>query len=261
MRLRSVHALYIIIFLVPFIIPTTPVNASGPSIPIIGRFSTSTIGIRIPTTPKWAHDTVLNATMAWNQAQVWYAEASNQANVYSLVESINGEAVVSFTMPSVYSKIAVGWTDYEFSRSSKIIMSTRTYLDPTVFNVNQGNNVTARRLALWLALHELGRVLGLGSVLDGRDIMDPRATSSRADDSPTLSTLDLYALNVLASGNAPAYVTLPNGIPNQFVEATSFLANSSNGVIPTPEFNGYSGIIASMVAAAVVFCYRRRKVS
>ena len=163
-------------------------------------------------------------------------------------------------MPAAYSGIAVGWTDYKYAPSSKTtILSTQTYLDPSVFTGSQESNVTAREYALRLALHELGRVLGLGSVLDGRDIMDPRATPNRAKESPFLSILDLYALNVLASGNAPSFVTLPGNVPNQFVDATNFIAPGSNSPIPTPEFNGPYGIIAAICALGASLYLRRRK--
>jgi hypothetical protein len=242
-------------------LPTPAVNATSASIPIAGRFSTYTIGVRIPMTPRWAHDIVLNATVIWNDAQVWYgASALASGKVYSLVESDDGGASISFTMPAAYSKIAVGWTDYEFASSSRIILSTRTYLDPTVFNVAQASNVTAREYALRLALHELGRVLGLGSVLDGRDIMDPRATPSSAE-SPVISTLDLYALSVLASGSVPSFVTLPSTTPDQFVDAATFISTGSSGFIPTPEFNGYYGMIATITAATALLLIRRRRTS
>ena len=204
---------------------------------------------------------MLNASIAWDHAQVWYQQyASVPGNVYSLVESNYGAASISFTMPAAYSGFAVGWTDYEFAPSSKTtIVSTQTYLDPHVFSNSQESNLTARQYALRLALHELGRVLGLGSVLDGRDIMDPTATPSRATESPLLSTLDLYALYVLASGNAPNFVTLPSNVQNQFVNAATFISGlESNTPIPTPEFDGYYGIMAAMCALGASLYLKRR---
>lgn len=239
----------------------TSVQASPDSIPINGRYSTFTIGLRIPTSPSWAHDTIVNASIIWDQAQLWYRQSeSSPAGVYSLVETNDGVASISFSMPAAFSGIAVGWTNYKFAASSKTtIISTETYLDPSVFSSSQESNVTAREYAFRLALHELGRVLGLGSVLDGRDIMDPRATPNRATETPLLSTLDLYALNVLASGSAPSFVTLPGDVPNQFVDATTFIAPSSNPPIPTPEFNGYYGMIIAICAIGSSIVLRRRK--
>lgn len=205
----------------------TPVSAAAqPSIPINGRYSVLTIKIYIPLSPRWAHDVVLNATVAWNRAQLTYLQNNPAATVYTFVETDDGTAtsVVSFSMPAAYASIAVGWTNYKFvpgSRSS--VVSTQTYLTPTIFSEAQANNGTARRYAFWLALHELGRVLGLGSLMDGKDIMEPRYFSGRVDEVPQFSTLDLYALHVLAQGSAPTFVTLPDGVQNQLMPVTAFL--------------------------------------
>jgi len=209
------------------LITLTPVNASTQySIPINGRYTVLTIKIYIPATPKWAHDVVLNATIAWNRAQLWSLENNSTATVYNFVEADDGTATstVSFSMPAAYASIAVGWTNYKFAPGSRTsIVSTQTCLTPTIFNDAQGSNATAREYAFWLALHELGRILGLGSILDGKDIMEPRYTPERITQVPKLSTLDLYALQVLAQGTAPTFVTLPNGVQDQFTPVTTFL--------------------------------------
>jgi hypothetical protein len=205
----------------------TPVHAVvQPSIPIIGRYSVLTIKVYIPRTPHWAHDVVLNATIAWNRAQLLALKTNPTATVYQFVETDDGTATstVSFSMPAAYSSIAVGWTDYKFAPGSRTsIISTRTYLTPSIFNSAQGANSTARRYAFWLALHELGRILGLGSLMDGKDIMEPRYMASRVNAVPKFSTLDIYALHLLAQGKAPQFVTLPDGTQDQLMPVTSFL--------------------------------------
>ncbi len=195
--------------------------SAQPSIPIIGRYSSLVISISVPQFPAWAHDVVVNAMVAWNQAQLWQGAASP---VYTFVEVNDGSAnaKVSFDMPKAYAGIAVGWTNYKFEPGSRtLIKSTQTYLDPATFNV--ADNLTAGQYPFWLALHELGRVLGLGSILDSSDVMDPMATPTRASQPPMLSTLDLYAVHVLASGSAPAFITLPASVLNQRVDARNFL--------------------------------------
>jgi hypothetical protein len=221
-------------YILPLILLTlmtlTPVHASTePSIPINGRYSILTIKIYIPAFPKWAHDVVLNATIAWNRAQLWNLQNNPTATLYNFVETDDGTAtsLVSFSMPAAYASIAVGWTTYKFASGSRTsIVSTQTYLTPTVFNEAQASNATARQYAFWLALHELGRILGLGSILDGKDIMEPRYTPARVTQIPNLSTLDLYALHVLAQGSAPNFVTLPDGVQDQFTPVTVFLQSS-----------------------------------
>jgi hypothetical protein len=226
------------------LLPIGSVHASQESIPINGRYATYTIGLRIPQSPKWAHDIVLNASKAWNQAQQWYQQQyGSSGNYYTLVEAADGSASISFSMPTAYAGIAVGWTNYNFAPSSRTeIISTQTYLDPTVFLNAQENNATARAYALRLALHELGRILGLGSVLDGHDIMDPRATPERATAPMYLSTLDLYALKVLASGNAPTFVTLPGDVQDQLLNATTFITPSVMLFAPSIPTNSTSTV-------------------
>ena len=214
--------------LLAIIVGTTPlVAAEQPSIPVYGRYSTLTIKIYIPAYPKWAHDVVLNATIAWNQAQqLWAAQNNYSALVYTFVQTneANATSVVSFSMPSVYAGFAVGWTNYKYAAGSQtLIVGTETYLTPSLFSADQAGNATARHYAFWLALHELGRVLGLGSILDGQDIMEPRYTSERILGTPRFSTLDLYTLHVLAAGSAPSFVTLPAGMSDQFTPVTEFL--------------------------------------
>jgi len=219
---------YILPLLLVLLLPVTPAHASPqPSIPINGRYSSLTIKIYIPPCPKWAHDIVLNATIAWNRAQLWNLPTNSVATLYTFAETDDGTAtsILSFTMSAAYASIAVGWTNYKFTTGSRTsIASTQTYLTPTVFNEAQAGNATAREYAFWLSLHELGRILGLGSVLDGRDIMEPRYTPQRVTQVPTLSTLDLYALHVLAQGSAPNFVTLPDGVQDQFTPVTAFLS-------------------------------------
>jgi hypothetical protein len=213
----------------------TPVHAaSQPVIPINGRYSVLTIKIYIPLTPKWAHDVVLNAAIAWNDAQAIYVQNNPTATVYNFVETDDGTAtsIVSFSMPTAYASIAVGWTNYKFATGSRTsIASTQTYLTPTIFSDAQGINATANRYAFWLALHELGRILGLGSIMDGKDIMEPRYFPARVDEVPQFSTLDLYALHVLALGSASTFVTLPDGVQNQFTPVTTFLPQAEDAAI------------------------------
>ena len=210
------------------LVTLTPVHAATPlyAIPINGRYSVLTIRIYIPQTPRWAHDIVLNATIAWNRAQLLYLQNSPTATVYTFVEADDGTATatISFSMPAAFAPIAVGWTSYKYAPGSRTsVVSTQTYLTPTIFNEAQGGNATAVRYAFWLALHELGRVLGLGSLLDGRDIMEPRYFPCRVDAVPQFSAIDLYALHILALGSSPAFVTLPDGMQNQLFPVTMFL--------------------------------------
>ena len=224
MRLKSVMIPVLVTAVLLAALTPAAQAQTQPSIPINGRYTLLTIRIYIPPTPKWAHDVVLNATIAWNNAQSWNQE--NQSIIYQFVESdeTTATSTIKFSMPAPYASIAVGWTNYKFASGSRTTyVSTETYLTPTIFNNANAGNATAGRYAFWLALHELGRILGLGSVLDPKDIMDPMYTPLRMSQVPNLSTLDLYAIHTLAQGSAPTFVTLPDGIQDQLTPATTFL--------------------------------------
>jgi hypothetical protein len=196
------------------------------SIPANGHFSTLTIGIQIPQNPAWAHDVAVNATRAWNQAQKWYQMNVQQGSPYVFLESSTGQVLLSFTLPTAYSKFAIAWTEYTYAPSSKTrIVGAHVYLSQTIFNQAQESNSTARQYAFRLVLHELGHVLGLGHVLDGKDIMDPRGPAYLSTQQPFISTLDLYAIHTLASTTSvPTFITLPSNITYQLMDARTFLS-------------------------------------
>jgi len=228
------------------------------SIPLNGRYSDLTITLDIQQEPRWAHDIVLNASIAWNQAQNWYDENFQAGPSYRFLESSSGSVKVNFGVPAAYSEFAVGWTDYKFAASPKnSIVSAQVYLDEGIFDAAQGGNSTVREYAFRLALHELGHVLGLGHLLDGKDIMDPRGPAYLSTKQPLLTTLDLYAIHLLASlANAPAFAYLPTSIPYRIVDASNFLLGEQS--IPAPEFSG-SHVIFSVLFAVVASLYLIRR--
>jgi hypothetical protein len=167
--------------------------------------------------------------LVWNQAQEWYAYEQNfhDGPTYELFESSTGNVTVCFHIPPAYSGLAVGWTEYKFAPSSKTsIISAEVFLDEKIFSAGQENNSTARQYAFRLALHELGRVLGLGSIIDGKDVMDPRKPSHLTTQQSLISTLDLHAIHTLASSdNVPHFIFLPSSVTYQLMDARKFLPN------------------------------------
>lgn len=230
--MRRAYTPLLLLILTCAVAMPTPTHATAYSIPVNGRFATSRIALEIPSTPKWAHDVVLNASLAWNNGQLWFQHNYfPDGNVYTFTESSSANVTVNFAIPAAFGGLAVGWTDYTFAPSSTTILSARTYLDPTVFNAAQENNATAKQYGFRLALHELGRVLGLGNLIDGNDIMDPLATPSRATQPPMFSTLDLFAVHVLASENTlTSTVIVLNTDQYQLLNARSLLTNP-NGFV------------------------------
>jgi hypothetical protein len=220
-----------------------PAYAHEYSIPVNGRFGNSRIALAIPSTPKWAHDIVLNASLAWNNAQLWYQHSySPDGNVFKYVESSPANATVNFALPTLCSGFAVGWTEYALAQSSNTILSARIFLDQTVFNANQENNVTARHYAFWLALHELGRALGLGSVLDGHDIMDPMGAPNRVSEQPMLSTLDLFAVHVLASESRYTSPIVLNTDQYQLLNAWNFINATATNKTPVVDSSFWNAL-------------------
>ena len=187
------------IFALLFLIVARPVHAESYSIPVVGRWSNPQIGLQIPSVPAWARDLVLNASRIWNLAQVWFQRNYfPDGGTYNFFETPTGNVTISFSMPTECQSIAVGWTQYVLAASSTIL-GAHVFLDGDVFNNTQEPNSTIRMFGLRVVLHELGRVLGLGSLVDGHDIMDPLGTIAHADIPPVISFIDLFALHVLAS--------------------------------------------------------------
>ena len=220
--------LLLILALATLVMIPNSAHATAYSIPVNGRFSRLKIELKIPSTPKWAHDVILNASLVWNRAQVWLQRVYFPMNeVYNFVESSTGNVTVSFGLPKAYAGFAVGWTQYVFAPSSTTILSAHVFLDRTIFGAEE-NNSTARNYAFRLALHELGHVLGLGLLLDGVDVMDPRGLDYFAILGPFISTLDLFAVHILASkNNYAAHAIELDTVEYQIRNAWTFLSIDS----------------------------------
>jgi hypothetical protein len=209
-----------------------PAYATTYSIPVVGRWPALQVGLQIPSTPSWAHDLVLNASQVWNRAQVWFTQNYFPGgDVYTFVESPVGNATVTFGMAAGYACIAVGWTQYTLDKSLTI-QGANVFLDSDVFNAGQAHNTTDLEYGFRIALHELGRVLGLGSLVDGSDIMDPIGTISHALDPPILSMIDLYALHILASESFFSSPIVLNTDQHLSMNGWSVLGFSSNNQTP-----------------------------
>ena len=59
--------------------------------------------------------------------------------------------------------------------------------------------------------------------MTGRISWSPGTRPQRINQTPKLSTLDIYAIHVLAQGSVPSFVTLPDGVKDQLTAATFFL--------------------------------------
>ena len=150
------------------------------------------------------------ALQVWNQAQLWFARAYfPNSSVYMLeVGDSSAQVQVKLLASSTVVGSIQGWTDY---RAQNGIMESASV------KIAAKNSAEA---ILVLSVHELGHVLGIGHVsCCGKDLMNAYPVTNAASYIPT--TLDLYAVHVLASGGLmPRYVSLPNKIAYQTVPNT-----------------------------------------
>lgn len=164
------------------------------TIPLEPRGWGGPINVQIQSTPTWAHNIVLHAMTTWNEAQAWFRDTYYpHTSIYTLVEAtISGDAIVTFTN----TLTPEGWRG-----STKSIQEGLTR---TIIDVQWGPDYTNT-----LALHELGRVLGLDSAIYSQDLMN----IVNIDRIHAPSTLDLYGVHLLAGGSQSTSATLPANIP------------------------------------------------
>jgi hypothetical protein len=216
-----------------------------------GRWTRTTITVKIPQTPAEAHEAVIWAMETWNWAQEWFTKTyySNNSVRYTFVEA-NSSANVQFhfqtTLVRCGAELASGCT--KLSNGIGIAVT----LDIAIMT---GSSQDAAIEGI--AEHEFGHVLGLGHTTIEDDLMcAPTANSScsgtyivngRLQNAP--STLDLYAVHILAITNRlPAKIMLPSNIP--YVQWA---------VQPVPELTSNAIVFISALASASLAVGLRRK--
>jgi len=184
---------------------------SGPYlIPLEGsQWSSRIIHVHVYGGQDWQQNQTYQAMQIWNQAQLWFArEYFPNSSVYTFEL---GDSSAPVQVRLLDSSTVVGsiqaWTDYH---AQKGIMESASV------KIGVRNSKEA---ILLLSLHELGHVLGVGHVsCCERDLMDPYPVANAAAPLPT--TLDLYAVHILASGDpVPNYALLPNKMPYRTMPA------------------------------------------
>lgn len=225
---------------------------SGYMIPLEGgRWGTYRISIGIPSNPAWEQLALLDAINVWNQSQSWFADTYYPGGkLYTFVQlppktvinSPDELPLVTVSFSNVTSVNRVGEVDMTLSPSkaftSSVLVLPRSYMGQ-VLNSSYSPWFTR------LALHTLGHVLGLDEVQGFCDLMEGQNSSCRVA-SP--STLDLYALHILAGGSMPSNVTLPRDIPYQETPATAVPEFSVTG--PT--------LILALLSALILWARVRR---
>ncbi len=129
----------------------------------------------------------------------------------------------------------LGWTDYRAQNG--VIESARVRIAAT----------NSPHAVLVISAHELGHVLGLGddAVCCKKDLMNAFPITNNVSDLPT--TLDLYALHILATVNAiPTFVWLSNEIPYETA-------------LSAPKFNGSPAMITIDASTSNVISSKKNR--
>lgn len=196
------------------------------------------INVEVPSSPSWAKDVVIEAMSVWDHSQEWFANTYNLTDSpYELVQPHEGgkvEKTISVDFADVPTGNRLGEVNLIIS-SSKVFTSGLLTLPQSYHGEWLNGSYTP-----WftqLVVHMFGHVLGLDDLHGFCDVMEEGNSSCR---SSVPSTLDLYAVYILAGGQAPPTVTLPSSIAYQEIPATA-----------VPEFP----MLPSLLSVVLVLCF------
>jgi len=189
------------------------VYANSYQIPLRGSgYPSLRVSVEVPH--GWAADSVRQAMQIWNEAQIWFAKTYfPNGKVYTFTES-GTQYVHVIWVP--YNPVFGGRAESNCMANDVEGVAGVSCTVSLVLTYSNGTNMTPA-LILHGALHEFGHVLGLGH--PDLDIPDELMNPKRDSNALTPSTLDLYAVHLLAntigktSSLAGVVVTLPANIP------------------------------------------------
>jgi hypothetical protein len=189
------------------------------------------VGVEIPRSPTWAHDSVAQSLHIWNESQQWFRRSYYPSGSVFTFNQSAGQVEVRFEN---YSGKYYGWAE---TRGNSWV----------VHLVIGGVQITADALVS-ISLHEFGHVMGLFHSQVYGDLMYETALIMPASGPLLPSTMDLYALHELAGGYGAGTITLPNSIPYVVVSYATL-----------PEFYSFAFPLFILTFACLFFAGRARR--
>jgi hypothetical protein len=208
-----------------------------------GRWSSHAIGVEVPNDTMDMHDLTVQAMETWNAAQAWFIEQYYpNGHVYSLTVSATGVVRVFFDPADQWDPRYEDTYAYMSPQSSG---NSFVSADIHIRYLNTSNYLDQNH---WYntILHELGHVLGLGhaNATYADDVMAHALWSSRMQP----STLDLYAIQMLAEGQYDGVVTQPSTIPYLFFKG-----------LAVPEFPSAFAVVSVLLLMTSLVCSIQRR--
>jgi len=205
----------------------------------VSTLTSHTLLVKIPTSPTWAYQAMVNAIVVWNQAQKWFTESyePNHLDAIFILTPTNGTYYVvnvQWVQDTGQSWFALTSAN---GQSIAIIISRLKPCHPCT-------GLTYNEMP-----HELGHSLGLADIVgSGNDLMYSNPETGYP------STLNLYAVYLEALGRSFEYgdkLNLPAYIP---------YSHWNPSAVPVVEFpNSLPMLLISVLTLAIAMSLRKRK--
>ena len=186
------------------------VSAQTYSQPMTGlSWNTHEISVNIPNNPTWATTGIEEAIADWNAAQSWFIQTyfPNETAAQFTFEAAQGQ---SHSLVKILYVSDVG----QFWTGNTEVPTAGSVTNETILIVL--TRLTTAKDMLQVVEHELGHVLGLDDTKIPFDLMFAAQDSYTGGEPTHPSTLNLYAVFLLANGcifSSDDVVNLPPQIP------------------------------------------------